>query len=143
MAVPACLVRRVVDGPGFLTLARAWKPMPEAGVAAPIAGTIPGHPVGPAAEPSRVPTEPVAGGWAGRPSTRRTPSRRRRRRSGVSLSFLLEESRSIMADRVIHTGPAGTVFTNGTARVQWQFLASLWNTCGTCLGYHTRISPQP
>jgi hypothetical protein len=49
----------------------------------------------------------------------------------------------LMADRVIYTRPAGTVFTNGTARLQWQFLASLWHTCGTCLGYHTRISPQP
>src|SRR5262249_47503388 len=115
MAVPARRARRVVDGLGFLTLARAWKPMPEAGVAAPIAGTIPGHPVGPAAEPSTVPTEPVAGGWAGRPSMRRTPSRRRRRRSGVSLSFLLEESRILMADRVIHTGPAGTGLPKRTA----------------------------
>jgi hypothetical protein len=48
-----------------------------------------------------------------------------------------------MADRVIYTGEPGTVFTNGTAWVQWQFLASLWHTCGTCLGYHTRVSPQP
>src|SRR5690242_12365536 len=47
--------RRLVDDPGFLMLARAWKPMPGERVAAAIAGTIPGRTVGPAAEVSSDP----------------------------------------------------------------------------------------
>jgi hypothetical protein len=40
-----------------------------------------------------------------------------------------------MADRVIQTGPAGSVFTNGGVRVHWQLIASLDHTCGVCLSY--------
>jgi hypothetical protein len=48
-----------------------------------------------------------------------------------------------MTDRVIHTGPSVSVFTNGGVRVQWQLIASLDHTCGVCLSYHTAVSPQP
>jgi hypothetical protein len=48
-----------------------------------------------------------------------------------------------MADQVLYTGPPGTVFTNRTARVQWQFIADLEHVCGECLSYHTWIRPEP
>src|SRR5262249_15164635 len=43
----------------------------------------------------------------------------------------------------IHTGPAGTVFTNGAARGDWEVLAALWHTRGARPGYPTPVSPPP
>lgn len=36
-------------------------------------------------------------------------------------------------------GPPGTRYTNDTSRVLYQFVASLINTCGTCIQYHMQI----
>ncbi len=44
-----------------------------------------------------------------------------------------------MADRIIYDGPPGTVWTNTTPKLQYQFQASLHNTCGACLQYHGKI----
>jgi hypothetical protein len=45
-----------------------------------------------------------------------------------------------VAERVIISGDAGTVWTNDTERVRYQFIAALNNTCGVCLQYHLKIS---
>jgi hypothetical protein len=42
--------------------------------------------------------------------------------------------------RIIFDGPAGTRYTNTTEQVQYQFIATLANTCGLCLQYHLKIS---
>ena len=44
-----------------------------------------------------------------------------------------------MAERIIWNGDPGTVWTNNTDRVKYQFICSLVNTCGTCLQYHMAI----
>jgi hypothetical protein len=48
-----------------------------------------------------------------------------------------------MTDHFVYTGPAGTVFTNRTARVHWQFAADLDRVCGDCLELHTWVRSQP
>jgi hypothetical protein len=50
-----------------------------------------------------------------------------------------------VAERVVFNDP-GTTFVNNTSRVQYQFIASLQNTCGACLQYHLAIGgwwPMP
>lgn len=42
--------------------------------------------------------------------------------------------------KVIFNGEAGDAYTNETEKVQYQFVASLVNTCGTCLQYHLAVS---
>ena len=44
---------------------------------------------------------------------------------------------------IIWSGPPGTVHTNDTAVVQYQFFCSLHNTCGECLQYHQAIKRGP
>jgi hypothetical protein len=43
--------------------------------------------------------------------------------------------------RVIFNGEPGTRWVNDTSKVQFQFVASLRNTCGACLQYHLAIGP--
>lgn len=38
-------------------------------------------------------------------------------------------------------GAAGTIWTNDTGAIVFQFLAALRHTCGRCLKHHTRIAP--
>jgi hypothetical protein len=42
-------------------------------------------------------------------------------------------------DRPIISGEPGETWTNDTAKVRYQFVASLHNTCGVCLQYHLKI----
>jgi hypothetical protein len=44
-------------------------------------------------------------------------------------------------DRIIFNGEAGTTWVNDTHKIQFQFIASLRNTCGACLQYHLAIGP--
>jgi hypothetical protein len=46
----------------------------------------------------------------------------------------------VSTERVIISGEPGTVWTNDTPFVQYQFVASLINTCGMCLQYHLQIT---
>jgi len=44
-----------------------------------------------------------------------------------------------LAERIIYDGEPGTRWTNDTGKIQYQFVAALINTCGTCLQYHMKI----
>ncbi len=44
-----------------------------------------------------------------------------------------------MAGTIIFNGEAGTTHTNSTEWIQYQFIASLFNTCGVCLSMHMAI----
>jgi hypothetical protein len=48
-----------------------------------------------------------------------------------------------VADTVIFNGTAGTFHENTSEYVQYQFIASLFNTCGVCLSYHMAIKRGP
>ena len=43
------------------------------------------------------------------------------------------------SSRIIWNGEPGTRWTNDTHRTKYQFVASLFNTCGLCLQYHMAI----